>query len=146
MGIEGFVYVAEVSAALFDPRPIGTTTRPSEVVDSVDDSRDRQDIRGGADELHRRGPVQHEFVAATVHDRRQVAVASHDDQPARVRQGPRALSDTIPLTLRKSVELAVRSPLDVDEHARPAGYLARLASRAQRDDLAILGNMRDRAS
>jgi hypothetical protein len=36
-----------------DPRPIGTTTRPSEAVDSVDVSGDRHDVRGGSDELHR---------------------------------------------------------------------------------------------
>jgi len=31
-----------------DPRPIGTTTRPSEAVDSVDVSGDRQDVRVAA--------------------------------------------------------------------------------------------------
>src|SRR4051794_20534933 len=73
--------------------------RPSQAVDSVDVSGDRQDIRRGSDELHRRGPVQHEFPAAAVHDRRQVAVTPHDDQPARVRDGPGTLTDTIPPTL-----------------------------------------------
>src|SRR4051812_42847049 len=82
-----------------DARPIGTTPRPLEAVDSVDVSGDRHDVGGGSDELHRRGPVQREFLAAAVHHRRQVAVTSHDDQPAGVRQGPGALTDTIPLAL-----------------------------------------------
>ena len=70
-----------------------------EAVDSVDHAGHRHDVSGGLDELHRRGPVQHEFVAVAVDDRCQVAVRAYDEQAAGVWIGPGALTDTVPLTL-----------------------------------------------
>ena len=74
----------------------------------------------------RRGAIQDELLTATVHDWCQLAMTPHDDQPTCVWQGSRAFTDTVPLTLRESVEPASWSPLDIDEHARPAGHLVRL--------------------
>ena len=122
--------IGQVSDAPRLPR----ATRPlivgrSETLDPVDVAGHRHDVCGVPDELHRGGAIQDELLTATVHDWCQLAITPHDDQPPCVWQGSRAFTDTVPLTLSESVEPASWCPLDIDEHARPAGPLVRLQSR-----------------
>ena len=119
--------------------------RRLEVGDSVDVADHGNDVCGVSDELHRRRPIEHQLSSAAVNDRLEASVAFDNDQSAGVRKGRRALAHLIPLTLRQCVQLAVRSPLDVDEHARPAGDLGGVRSSTQGEDFAVFRFVRDRA-